>query len=372
MVMDTIDITGMKQAIKNIAIKLNEPVMVLGQFGAGKTAGAEQVVDELDSVEALDALFGEDRNTFVGAMMADVRLGQYESVDLRGFPGVSKLTGLTTWHAPSTMPFIGNDAFPDDKLILLFLDELTSATPPVFAVAYQLINERRVGEHVLKPNVRICAAGNRDVDKGVVNRMPMPLNNRLTFFEAGVTVEAWTDWASNAMIELLPGEFIKVPPVLIAFLNFRKNLLNTYDPAKFERVVATPRTWVKAAKYYASDIDLELKVSAMKGAVGAGPTAEFWGFHDIWQKVTPIKSILANPDGIAIPEEASMQYATAVSVSGHMNQKTMEPLYTFITRMPAEFTVLAMHLATKRDEKLFGTKQFIDFGKRYRAVFNAG
>ena len=109
--MDIIDIPTLKEFVKDVVIGLEEPVMIVGETGCGKSEGIAQAVEEAD------------------AILCDIRLGQYDSVDMRGFPGVDKTTGLTVWHAPSTLPFVGNDLFPDDKTIVLFLDELTSATP---------------------------------------------------------------------------------------------------------------------------------------------------------------------------------------------------------------------------------------------------
>ena len=80
----------------------------------------------------------------------------------------------------------GNPLFPADRPILLFLDELPSASIPVMAVHYQLMNKRRAGEHKLVDNVRIVCAGNRGDDRGVMNRMPLRLCNRLSWFESGL------------------------------------------------------------------------------------------------------------------------------------------------------------------------------------------
>ena len=339
--MDIIDIPTLKEFVKDVVIGLEEPVMIVGETGCGKSEGIAQAVEEAD------------------AILCDIRLGQYDSVDMRGFPGVDKTTGLTVWHAPSTLPFVGNDLFPDDKTIVLFLDELTSATPPVFAVCYQLINEWRIGEHILKPNVRIIAAGNRAKDKGVVNRMPIPLANRMTWFECKTSVKAWCEYAQTQ----------GVPAMFVAFMNYRKNLLHTFDPDKPENVIATPRTWMKAIKYYGSSMPLARKRSAMIGAIGEGQAMELWGFHDIWHKVLPIKTIIADPKGCDLPNEESMKYATAVSVSGAMNDKTTSPLYTFLKRMDPEYVILAWHLALARDKKLFEHDDMIDFSKRYRVVF---
>ena len=136
--MEVIKPSDLRRIISDVVVDMNEPVMVVGQFGGGKSEITNEVVKEL------------------GAFPCDIRLGQYESVDLHGIPAKSK-DNLLVWFPPSTLPFVGNPHFPDDQTIVLILDEITSATPPVFAVAYQLINERRVGEHYLKDNVRIIA-----------------------------------------------------------------------------------------------------------------------------------------------------------------------------------------------------------------------
>jgi hypothetical protein len=355
--MEKISITGMKDAIRFWAIAHDEPCLFRGRFGVGKTVGAEQVVAELNEPGALAALGIED---MTGCVQCDIRLGQYDSVDMRGFPGVSRTTGQTIWHAPSTMPFVGNDQWPDDKIILMTLDEITSATPPVFANAYQLINERRLGEHILKSNVRIVAMGNLASDKGIVNRMPMPLLNRMTQFEIVVSVDDWCHWAIGQGI----------PPLFIAFLKFRPNLLCTYDPAKSEDVVATPRTWEKAAVAYRSTMNDHLKRAVMQGLLGEGPALEMWGFKEIWSKVVPIKRILENPATAPIPTEAAMQYATTVSVSGAMSPKTTAPLYAYLQRFDKpEFPILAWQLAVKRDGKVMQTPEFLEFAARYKQVF---
>lgn len=373
--MQTLDSIGVAEFIKHVSIKLDQPVMVVGTFGSAKSAVTNQVVSDLDDPEVLDGLLGkrnqsliptvsDDGDTlytkYMGAILCDVRLAQYESVDLRGFPGVNKATGLTVWHAPSTLPFVGNDEWPDDKLIILFLDEITSATPPVFSVAYQLVNERRVGEHVLKPNVRIVCAGNLESDKGVVNRMPMPLCNRLTWVQQIVNHKAWADWAQS----------VGIAPVVIAFIHFKPNLLMTYDPAKAEKVVATLRTWEKAAAYLVDDMPEDIKWAACAGSIGDGPATELRAFIDIWQKVIPPKQIAADPEGTPVPTEASMRYATAVSISGAMSGKMLAPLYQYLKRLPPEFVVLAWQLAQKRDQRVYNAPEFMDFTKRYRSIFN--
>ena len=234
------------------------------------------------------------------------------------------------------------------------------SAPSVAAVAYQLINDRAVGEHQLMDNVVVVAAGNREQDRGVTNRMPTPLANRFTHFEIDVDVDAWCYWAQGAG---LPAEGI-------AFMQFRKPLLCTFDPGKPDKAFATPRSWKKALTYYAdAKMPDHIKQAAMAGAIGEGPAAEFWGFVDVWGKMPSMKDIEAKPDKVPVPDEAAMRYAVAVAVSGTMTPKNVPPFHTYLQRMDPEFAVLAWQLALRRDATVSGTKEFIDFSKKYRSIF---
>ena len=355
--MFTVTIPELKDFIVHVAIGHRDPVMLWGQPGAGKTDAVMQAATADHPRPAWLADRGQPWAT--KGTICDVRLGQYESVDLRGIPVPDAERGRTVWYAPITLPFVGNPDFPTDRLITLFLDEFNNCHPSVFGVAMQLTNERRIGEHILMDNVVIVCAGNREGDKGVTNRMPTTISNRLTHVEVALDVDAWCHYASG-----------KVPAVGIAFLQFRKPLLSTFDPAKPDKAFATPRSWFKALAYYGDDtMPAHIKQAAMAGAIGQGPAAEFWGFVDVWQKMTPLSKILADPSGVALPEEASMRYATTVAVSGAMTKETVKACSTFLNRLDPEFSILAWQLAINRDRTLTATSEFIDFTKKYSHVF---
>lgn len=345
----SVNTTDAIEFVDHVAFRLNEPVMIWGGFGVGKSQGIAQLC------------------ILRNAVNVDIRLSQYDSVDLRGFPGIDK-DGTTVWHVPSTLPFVGNPRFesiPADTIICLFLDEINAATPAVAAVAYQLVQDRGVGEHKLLPNVRVVAAGNREGDRGVTNRMPMPLANRFTHIEVVPDADAVADYL---------GRTGKAPPEGVAFLKFRKPLISTYEPSKPElKAVASPRTWEKAFKY---DMDEELspllKQAAMTGAVGAGPAGEYLGFKEVMHKVIPIREILKDPSKCRIPDrdDASMNYATTVSVAGAMTKDNVAALNTYINRFDAEFVILCWQLALTRDATLYGVPEFITFSQKYRTVFS--
>jgi hypothetical protein len=345
--MRVITVSEAQAAIEHVAIRLNEPIGLLGQFGGGKTAAVEQAAAKLD------------------AHLCKFLLGQYDTVDLKGTPWVAEKSGYksTVWRPASTLPFVGNPDFPEDKDIILFLDEATSATIPVMGVCYQLTNERRVGEHVLMPRVRIVLAGNRESDKGIVTRIPMPLCNRITWYEVGIDLTEWCNWALQH----------DVPPVIVSFLQFRKGLLCNYEPAKAEKVVATPRTWEKASKYYADEhMPRLLKEASISGAIGEGVATEFWAFVNVWQEILALMpSIFKDPTKAKLPEKLDLRYAVSVALSGELDDADKRPAAsTYLLRLDPEFCVLAWQLAVARNQKLFHVPEFLTYAKKYRQLAN--
>lgn len=341
--MQAININEAAHLIRDVAVRLNEPVFLWGGPGTGKSAIVAQVAKDLDAV------------------LVDIRLSMYDSVDLRGIPTAD--VGQTVWNLPATLPFVGNDAFPDDKLIVLFFDEITGGNnPAVQAPCYQIINDRRCGEHVLKPNVRIVAAANRDGDRGAQSRMALPLANRGTHAEIITDVDASCGHAQER----------GWPAVWVAFIQFRKPLLYTFDPSRNDKAFATLRTWEKAMKYFADpQMSLRTKQIAMAGAVGDGVASEFWGFVEVWETIKDyMPRIFKNPTTVELPTELSLTYAISVAVSGEMDAKNVGTYNKFLMRLDPEFITLAWQLAVKRDSKLFASPEFLEFSKKFKVVFD--
>lgn len=344
--MDQINIPMLKEAVKHIAVRHRKPIIVKGRSGIGKSEAIYQVGEE------------------IGAHLIDLRLSLYESVDLHGVPDIRRRvkdgTAFTSWCPPATLPFIGNDDFPDDCPILLFLDEMNHAKPEVLSVCYQLMLSYRLGENILKPNVVIVAAMNGADDKGYGFKLPSPLANRLTWYELVFDLKAFCAHAQSR----------GYPAAFIALMNFKKELVHTFDPSDARECFATPRSWFTAMEYYLDETMTHgLKRASMSGAVGQGASTEFWGFLDVWHKVIPIEEIIANPMKAPLPTEPSLTYATAVNVSGEMNKGNVDALYKYLCRMDPEYTVMAWQLAASRDDSLFLSDAFGDFSKRYAKAY---
>ena len=327
--------------LQHTAVRKRKAVMMWGAPGIGKSQITAQLAQRND------------------ALLVDIRLSQYDSVDLRGVPTVD--SGATVWNVPATMPFKSNPAFNTYQgLIILFFDEINAASKATEAVAYQIIQDRKCGEHELLDNVVIIAAGNREGDKGVTNRMALPLCNRFTHVEAVVSPEAFQEYLLET----------NHPAECVAFFGFRKNLVSTFDPSKPDKAFATPRTWEHAFDYYLdTETPNHIKRGQMAGAVGEGPSGEFLAFVECMNKVIPISQIVADPLRAPLPDELSMRYATAVSISGSMTLDTIKPLHTYLKRMDPEFMILAWQTAVRRDSGLFAAPEFLELATQYRELF---
>jgi hypothetical protein len=348
--MHLINVPQMIDTIRDTAIAEGEPCLFWGPPGAGKSEGT------------LEAARQEE------ADLIDIRLGQYGSVDFRGIPFVERPSeealhhALTTWAQPSTFPFIGNPKFDPDRKKLIFLDELLGAQMAVQGVAYQLVNEKRVGEHILQPNTFLIAACNREGDKGAQNKLAAPLANRFTHFEIGADADAWVMWAATQP---------RVPAEMLAFLQFRKPLICNFDPKSAEKAFATPRSIFKACKYFTSQgMPENIKDASIQGAVGEAFAVEFRGFCNVIKDMPTMADIERNPLGVSIFEDKpEVRWAISVGIAGELKPDNSGAYQQYLDRLPPEFGMLSWQIALKRNESLLGTQEFVKMARTHQAIF---
>ena len=137
-------------------------------------------------------------DSFEKSHLIDIRLSLWDPTDIKGMPYYAANDNTMKWAPPVELP--DTAMAKKYKTIVLFLDEMNSASPAVQAAAYQLVLNRKVGSYVLPDNVVIVAAGNRETDKGVTYRMPAPLANRFVHLEMRVDLDDWMLWATENKI----------------------------------------------------------------------------------------------------------------------------------------------------------------------------
>lgn len=330
-------------------IALDTPIMLWGSPGIGKTSVVEQVATATCS-------------SFVPFL-----LSQYDSVDLRGLPDVDPATGLTRWCAPSTLPVVGNPAFDTPagrkKPIILFLDEMMQANPAVQAVAFQLVLERRVGEHRLMPNVRIVAASNRETDKAGAGRMLTPLANRFAHIEVAASLDGWVAWARKDGL----------PEPLVAYLRFRPDNLDQFEQAQKAslKAFATPRSWARVGTIQtamADKLDSPVFQTLVQATIGPAIAAEYLAFLRTWTTMPDIDGVLAAPDTAATPTDPAMRFAVTsalaqrvVALKGTKRNAALTALQTYLARMPSEYAVKTMLDCVQRDADIASEPAMTEF-----------
>ncbi len=214
---------------------------------------------------------------------------------MRGIPTANEDKTLAVWLRPKIFDMDKSD----DVINILFLDEISSASPSVQASAYQITLDRKVGEHELPDNCIVIAAGNRVTDKAVAYQMPSALANRFLHLEIEADFESWNRWAITSGIN----------PKVLGFLKFRCNYLNTFDPSKSSLVFATPRTWELVSNILNNVSDNVSDVyDLISGLVGRGIATEFKGWVRVYKDLPNIEDIF-NGKNVSVPNNTDTIYA---------------------------------------------------------------
>lgn len=298
--------------------KAKQPTMLWGAPGVGKSDLIKQ--------------FAKQYGDFI-----DLRLPLLDAVDMRGIPSIQD--GKTVWMTP--------DMFPKKGKGVLFLDELPQAMPIVQSAASQLILDRKIGEYSLPDGWMIIAAGNRDSDRAATNRMPSHIANRFTHLDYEVDYEDWYTWAyANG-----------VNPMVIAFLQFKPELLHKFDPKV--KAFPTPRSWGFVSNLLnTGDIDEGL-LEIVSGTIGEGAAGEFIGFVRVFRELPDYDTIKRRPETCKVPEAVEVKYAIASMLAALTQPGDMKQVIKYIARLPSEFQILATQEMTHRNKRLTETAAYI-------------
>ena len=267
------------------AFNVKRPVFLWGPPGIGKSDVVTEIAHEM------------------GGAIIDLRMAQMEPTDIRGIPYFNKDNGKMDWAPPVELP---DEEFASQyPIVVLFLDEMNSASPAVQAAGYQLILNRRVGKYHLPDNVVIVAAGNRDSDKGVTYRMPMPLANRFIHLEMKPDFASWQNWAVDK----------KIHKDVVGYLSFAKQDLYDFDSKSSSRAFATPRTWCFVSDLLVDDdMDTDTQFNLISGAIGEGLAVKFAAHRRLSGRMPQPSDILSGKVKDLEVKEVSAMYSLAISM----------------------------------------------------------
>jgi hypothetical protein len=307
-------------------------------------------------------------------------MAQMEPTDIRGIPYFNKDINKMDWAEPVDLP--SKEFAAQYPIVVLFLDEMNSAPPAVQAAGYQLILNRRVGKYVLPDNVVIVAAGNRDSDKGVTYRMPMPLANRFVHVEMRADFASWQNWAVNKGIH----------KDVVGYLSFAKQDLYDFDSKSASRAFATPRSWCFVSDLLKdeADVDSDTLFNLTAGAVGEGLAVKFAAHRKIAGRMPEPSEILSGKVKDLAVKEISAMYSLTISMCYELrdalehkkvdNKKFHEMADNFFNYIMANFETELVVMGAKIALKTYKLpiepsqlKNFDEFHKKYgKYIVEAG
>lgn len=285
--------------------------------------------------------------------LIDLRLAQCEPNDLLGYPAV--VDGKSTYMPMDTFPLEGEDVPEGFKGWLLFLDEIRNAPVAVQMAAYKLILDREVGNHKLHPKVFIVAASNGEEDNCFVTPMSDALKSRMIHLRLRVDPEEWTLWALKNDIDTR----------IISFIGFQPDQLASHELSKdSEESYGCYRTW-----YFTSElikgvstpelINDEVEQALVQGSIGSSTTTQFLSYLEFFADLPHYKEVLSKPETAKIPDhyEIGLVWATIGMLSTNFEIKDIDPVLTYINRLPSEFQVVFIKDIAIRHKEVLGLKQ---------------
>ena len=318
-------------------ISIKQPCFIWGGVGVGKSEIVHKVAKDM------------------GYRIEDVRVALLDPVDLRGVPSVED--GRTVFNPPVFLPS------NEQPKTLLFLDELPQGSPSVQNALFQLIKDRKLGEYTLPEDTVIVSAGNRVQDKAGANRVNTALGDRFVHLNLDVCHQEWIDWGIKTK---------KIKQEVLSFISWQgEDYLYHFD--KNASVNATPRAWEYTSNVLTTDPDSEIEQELYAGIIGEGIAPEFIAFVRRFRNLPSVDVLLKNPEDILqdLELKSDMIYMIVGVLAKNMNKDNIQKYYEFLRDtqdIQDEFLVMAMTMATARDESLKKTKTYIDYEIDYQDI----
>ena len=356
----TVTVSELPSLIKSAAAS-GRTIMIHGSPGIGKSDACWESADGIRIKHGLKTVamlsdIAKLTNPEEHLGLFDVRLSQCDPVDVGGLPYADKELGIQRRLVADWFPSTDRADIPDHGILLL--EEVVSAPPAVQAAAYQLTLDRRIGDKKMKDGWSVVLTGNLMTDGGVVHKMPTPLANRLIHVYVRSDNDSWMQWAIDHGIE----------PVLIAFLRFRPELLNTFNSHVEKRskdhAFATERSWHAVNDLLKADAGVHPALVA--GAVGNGPATEFAAFREIWQSMPNIDAILMDPTRAPVPTDTAVKYAVTTALASRCTGDNFDLICQYIERMEPTYTIMTIKdCAQRKGGEVTSTRAYIHAVTKY-------
>ena len=226
----------------DIALALKDSIMQWGAPGVGKSQGvlqwnAKKVKEYQARIEA-----GEQVKPW-NPVVCDVRLSMKEPVDMVGVPIPTKNDKdetVTVWAIPSMWP-------KDDGQFsggTIHLDEMNQGQAAILNAAFQLVQDRALGDYKVPEGYIIIGSSNPSAYNGTVTEFSIPLSNRFSHFNIKTDFDGWLNYRLNHGGNVDVMSFLKTQDQSILFdRQGMEAKVGDLSDTLYTDIVVTPRSW---------------------------------------------------------------------------------------------------------------------------------
>lgn len=314
------------------AIQNRFPVLVKGKPGIGKTDIIKEVARQMGIKCIISHPVVSDPTDYKGLPFAN-----NGKADFLPFGDLYELIHTT-------------------ERLIFFIDDIGQAPAAVQAAIMQLLLAREINGHKISDLVVFVAATNRKEDKAGVTGVLEPVKSRfISIVELEVSSDDWVIWALNN----------NMPVELIAFIRFRPELLDKFEPSKDIVNSPSPRTVASIGKQTIAgllkipNITKQFEHEVYKGAAGEAFATEYMGFLELFRNMPSVDTIILNPGSAPVPTEPGILYGLSGALAHKMNDNNIDAITQYLERIPGEFAVCTMQDAARRKPALKDTRAFI-------------
>lgn len=224
----------------DIAYRIKDSIMQWSQPGVGKSQAVQQW--NQSKVEEYNKRIEQGENVLPwNPVVCDIRLSMKEPVDLIGIPVPTKIDCemRTVWCIPSVWPADGEYSGG-----VIHLDEMNQGQPAILNAAFQLIQDRQLGDYKVPDNYLIIASSNPPAFNGTVSELSMPLSNRFSHFNIKPDFDSWLNYEMNNGGNLDIMSFLKTQDTGLLVDTLRmENKIGDLSDTLYTDVFVTPRSW---------------------------------------------------------------------------------------------------------------------------------
>jgi len=296
-------------------------LVVYGPPGCGKTQIAQQTAKDMSLDYAEMLLAGRD----IGDLMMPY-------VD----PDEKKLT----FHYNPSIPLVGNSEFSAPTM--LNIDEFSGAQRLMQNVLLKVLDEHKVGEAKLRPDVWIMATGNRSWDMAHTEQISAALSNRASFVTVEPDLQAFLHY----------GVAHNFHPIVLSWVRFdEENLFHFSREAFMAGDVAfpSPRANERLSNLMhtkdRSGISDDIFRNLCAGTIGTARGVKFSGFVKIANDMPDLDALLAGQSQ-PTPKDPAVVYATVYALVQKITRPNLQHALNYVEKFEPEWSQMFVSAVT--------------------------